>query len=151
MSLFPVAITQEQGREIEIARLHAKLETTARRLEKLSLQQDEDAYRLYSDGKFVAFLKNRGSMSLDIKITKTAGISSETAICYLNENLDELQRLEANTLQRVRKAEFSYMISTPTDAIAQGFKDRSQTNCPQLLCFELRPKTTITTDAVLEA
>lgn len=148
MSLFPVAITQEQGREIEIARLHAKLETTARRLEQLSLQQDEDSYRLYNDGKFVAVLKNRGSMSLDIKITKTAGISSETTIRYLNENLTDLLRLEANTLQRIRKAEFSYMISTPRDAIAQGFKDRSQTNYPQLLCFELRPRTF---NAVLEA
>ncbi|WP_269914036.1 hypothetical protein [Acinetobacter sp. HY1485] len=132
MSLFPVAITHEQGREIEIARLHAKLETTARRLERLSLQQDEDAYRLYDDGKFVAVLKNRGSMSLDLKIDKTAGVSNATIICYLNENLDELLHLEANTLKRIDK------ISTPFVADTQNnFAD-------------LAPKTIIT-DAVLEA
>ena len=136
MSIFPITVTQEQGREIEIARLHAKLEATARRLEQLSLQQDEDSYHLYNDGKFVAVLKNRGSMSLDIKITKTAGIPNSTIISYLNENLDELQRLEANTLQRIRSAEFSYMISTSSTDIQNLFAD-------------LAPK--ITTDAVLEA
>ena len=137
MSIFPITVTQEQGREIEIARLHAKLEATARRLEKLSLQQDEDSYHLYNDGKFVAVLKGRGSTSLDIKITKTAGIPNSTIINYLNENLTNLLRLEANTLQRIHSAEFSYMISTPSTDTQNHFAD-------------LTPKTTIT-DAVLEA
>ena len=148
MSIFPITVTQEQGREIEIARLHAKLEVTARRLEQLSLQQDEDSYRLYSDGSFVAVLKGRGSMSLDIKITKTAGISSETTIRYLNENLDELLHLEANTLQRVHSAEFSYMISTSPDATTQRSKGKSQAYYPYSLTFEQRAKML---NAVLEA
>ena len=136
MSIFPITVTQEQGREIEIARLHAKLEATARRLEKLSLQQDEDSYRLYDDGSFVAVLKGRGSFSLNLKNKEPRDVPSTVVINYLTGNLNILLNLEANALQRIRKAEFSYMISTSSTDIQNLFAD-------------LAPK--ITTDAVLEA
>ena len=136
MSIFPITVTQEQGREIEIARLHAKLEATARRLEKLSLQQDEDSYRVYSDGSFVAVLKGRGSFSLNLKNKEPRDVPSTVVINYLTGNLNILLNLEANTLQRIHKAEFSYMISTSPADTQNYFAD-------------LAPK--ITTDAVLEA